>query len=152
MNHNIESLLPHSPPMRMVTEIKNISETSIEVAGKIQADNPFLHDGYFPCAAGIEFLAQAAGILMGIKCKDSILKSDQHILDQYLSAKPGAIVSLKSFELFDMKIPEGAELFSSANYLGGMDRAAIIEGDVFYQKEPICKGSLMIVLFQTQAS
>ncbi|MCP4409484.1 MAG: hypothetical protein GY807_17380 [Gammaproteobacteria bacterium] len=130
---DFEQLLPHRPPMRMLTAILAQNTVDIHCASVIDAHNPLLHDGLFPVTGGLELLAQAAGILLGARSPGN-------------TARPGAIVQIKSFHLEQVSIPVSAELHIHAHYQAGSADAALFEGKVTFDDRCFFTGSLMIAL------
>ena len=85
-NRNFEQLLPHRPPMLMLTATLAQDSDSVHCTSVIAAHNPLLRDGLFPATGGVELLAQAAGTLLGSRAPGN-------------ATRPGAIVQVKSFRV-----------------------------------------------------
>jgi len=132
-NINFEQLLPHRPPMLMLTAILEQESDSVHCSSVIDAQNPLLSDGLFPVTGGLELLAQAAGTLLGVRAADN-------------AARPGAIVQVKSFQAEPLDIPVGAELHIHARYQAGTAEAALFEGEVMFGEQRFFTGTLMIAL------
>jgi predicted hotdog family 3-hydroxylacyl-ACP dehydratase len=132
-NINFEQLLPHRPPMLMLTAILEQESDSVHCSSVIEAQNPLLSDGLFPVTGGLELLAQAAGTLLGVRAADN-------------AARPGAIVQVKSFQAEPLDIPVGAELHIHARYQAGTAEAALFEGEVMFGEQRFFTGTLMIAL------
>ena len=132
-NINFEQLLPHRPPMLMLTAILEQESDSVHCSSVIEAQNPLLSDGLFPVTGGLELLAQAAGTLLGVRAADN-------------AARPGAIVQVKSFQAEPLDIPVGAELHIHARYQAGIAEAALFEGEVMFGEHRFFTGTLMIAL------
>lgn len=130
---NLQRLLPHRPPMLMLTSIASQHADQVHCTSVIQADNPLLHDGLFPVTAGIELLAQAGGTLLGAQSEDA-------------AARPGAIVQIKTFRLEPMRIPVNAEIHINARYQAGSSEAALIEGEAACDGQRFFSGTLMIAM------
>lgn len=130
---NFERLLPHRPPMLMLTTILTQDTESVHCSSVIDAHNPLLHDGLFPATGGVELLAQAAGTLLGVRAPGN-------------AARPGAIVQVKSFQVEELDIPVGAELHIYARYQAGTAEAALFEGEVKLGEQRFFTGTLMIAL------
>jgi predicted hotdog family 3-hydroxylacyl-ACP dehydratase len=64
---HFEQLLPHRPPMLMLTTMLEQDADSVHCSSVIAATNPLLSDGLFPVMGGVELLAQAAGTLFGAR-------------------------------------------------------------------------------------
>lgn len=130
---DVVRLLPHRPPMLMLTAILAQDKDSVYCTSVIGADNPLLRNGLFPVTGGIELLAQAAGTLLGARASGD-------------PARPGAIVQVKSFRVEQADIPVDAELHIHARYQAGTAEAALFEGEVTLGERCFFSGSLMIAL------
>jgi predicted hotdog family 3-hydroxylacyl-ACP dehydratase len=130
---DFEHLLPHRPPMLMLTAILMQDTGSVHCTSVIDAHNPLLQNGLFPATGGVELLAQAAGILFGACAHGN-------------AARPGAIVQVKSFRVEQARIPVGAELHIHARYQAGTADAALFEGEVNFGEQCVFTGTLMVVL------
>ena len=62
----IEEALPHRPPMVLVDEIVRADGGDVECVTTIRPDSPFVEDGRVPAVVGLEYMAQAAGALVGV--------------------------------------------------------------------------------------
>ena len=133
-----ERLLPHRPPMLMLTAILEQESDSVHCTSMIDTQNPLLSDGLFPVTGGLELLAQAAGTLLGVRAPDN-------------AARPGAIVQVKSFQAEPLDIPVGAELHIHARYQAGTAEAALFEGEVMFGKQRFFTGTLIIALLPEDA-
>jgi len=130
---DFERLLPHRPPMLMLTTLLAQDTDSVRCTSVIDANNPLLRDGLFPVTGGVELLAQAAGTLLGARTSDK-------------TARPGVIVQVKSFQVEQLDIPVGAELHIHARYQAGTAEAAFFEGEVTFGEQRFFTGTLMIAL------
>jgi len=147
----IQNLLPHAPPMRMLSEVLSYSDARIDGLSRIQADNPLLEGGRFPCLGGIELFAQLAGVLFGLRnAQPSVPGSPGPGIDP--RPQRGAVVQINSFSLGDARIPVGAELNIHADFVAGTERAAKMSGSVYYGEQRIFEGVLMIALLETQTA
>ena len=135
---NFEQLLPHRPPMLMLTAMLEQDADRVHCSSVIAATNPLLSDGLFPVAGGVELLAQAAGILFGARAPGN-------------ATRPGAIVQVKSFQVTPLDIPVGAELHIHARYQAGTVEAALFEGEVMFGEHRFFTGTLMIALLPEEA-
>ena len=132
-NSNFEQLLPHRPPMLMLTRMLDQESDSVHCTSVIAATNPLLRDGLFPVTGGVELLAQAAGTLFGSTAPGN-------------ATRPGAIVQVKSFQVAPLAIPVGAELHIHARYQAGTAEAALFEGEASFNEQCFFTGTLMIAL------
>lgn len=132
---NPGDVLPHEPPMLMLTSVEHCDETRVHCRSLIQEDNPCLSDGIFPAYGGLELLAQASGVLLGKISRQN-------------NPELGAIVQVKHFELNDISIPPGSLVDIHASFLGGSDEAAQFEGRVYFDSHQFFEGRLMIALLE----
>ncbi len=135
---NFSGLLPHQPPMLMLTRLMTQDTDNIHCSSVIDEHNPLLRDGLFPCTGGLELLAQAAGLLFAAHSSGN-------------AVRPGAIVQVKSFRIKPAVIPVGAELHIHAHYRAGNADAALFEGEVTFNEQHIFTGSLMIALLPEES-
>jgi predicted hotdog family 3-hydroxylacyl-ACP dehydratase len=124
--------------MLMLTAIRAQDKDDVHCTSVIDAFNPLLREGLFPATGGVELLAQAAGTLFGIRAPDN-------------TARPGAIVQVKSFRVEQVDIPVGAELHIHAHYQAGTAEAALFEGEVKFGEQCFFTGTLMIALLPEDA-
>ena len=132
-NSPFEGLLPHRPPMLMLSTMLEQDSDSVHCTSVIDAHNPLLCDGLFPVTGGVELLAQAAGTLLGARAPGN-------------ATRPGAIVQVKSFQVTPLDIPVGAELQIHARYQAGTAEAVLVEGNVMLGEQRFFTGTLMIAL------
>jgi len=130
---NFEQLLPHRPPMLMLSTLLKLDAEQIHCSSIIAADNPLLQDGRFPASGGLELLAQAAGALFGSRSPDN-------------AARPGAIVQVKTFSAEPVSVAVGSELHIHAHHRGGNTDAALFDGDVSHAGQCLFSGALMIAI------
>ena len=130
---NPGDLLPHQAPMLMLSAVQQYDDEQIRCISRIEKNNPLLSQGHFPCTGGLELLAQACGVLLGIKHPG-------------LEVRPGAIVQVKSFQVSNAAIPAGSALQIQAFFRGGNAEAALFDGHVSFNTDQIFQGSLMIAL------
>lgn len=138
-NSNFEQLLPHRPPMLMLTRMLAQESDSVHCSSVIVATNPLLRDGLFPVTGGVELLAQAAGSLLGSRAPGN-------------ATRPGAIVQVKSFRVEQLDIPVGAQLHIHARYQAGTPEAALFEGEVSFNEQCFFTGTVMIALLPGESA
>lgn len=66
----VERYLPHRPPMLLIDEIVDATETSVVCKTQIRPDCVFATDGIVHPAAMIEIVAQACAICSGMRAGD----------------------------------------------------------------------------------
>ena len=131
--NDLQALLPHQPPMRMLGHLLALDADRIHCNAIIAADNPLLRDGRFPAIGGLELLAQAAGALFGSRSAEK-------------AAQPGAIVRVKRFSLQPISVAVGTELHIHASFRGASADAALFDGQVLLAEQCLFSGSLMIAI------
>ncbi|MCG6868194.1 MAG: hypothetical protein LJE91_05515 [Gammaproteobacteria bacterium] len=135
MQSGFEHLLPHRPPMLMLTRLLAQDVSNAHCTSVIDARNPLVHNGLFPATGGIELLAQAAGVLIRAHVSGS-------------PTRQGVIVQIKSFRIEQVRIPVGTELHIHAHYVAGNTEAAIFEGRVVFGERCFFAGTLMVALLE----
>jgi len=136
---DFEQLLPHRPPMLMLTRMLAQDTDSVHCTSVIAAHNPLLRDGLFPATGGLELLSQAAGTLLGSRAPGN-------------ATRPGAIVQVKSFRVEQLDIPVGTELHIHARYQAGTAEVALFEGEVSFNAQCFFTGTLMIALLPGESA
>jgi predicted hotdog family 3-hydroxylacyl-ACP dehydratase len=125
--------LPHRPPMLMLSRVLGRREQAIHCASIIDPRNPLLEDGRFPVIGGLELVAQAAGVLLGLQNTGP-------------PGKPGVIVQVKRFSTEAADIPVGSELQVHARIQAGGPDAALVEGEVLFADTRIFTAVLMLAV------
>lgn len=125
--------LLHQPPMLMLSSILDRHEQSICCTSIIDSRNPLLMDGLFPAIGGLELIAQASGVLLG-------LHNTGH------PVKPGVIAQIKRFTLEPADIPVGSEVYVHARLQAGGADAALVEGEVLFAARQFFSAVLMLAL------
>ncbi|MBI3503636.1 MAG: 3-hydroxyacyl-ACP dehydratase [Proteobacteria bacterium] len=70
--YSVEELLPHEPPMVLLDEVVDWTDTGVRAAVAIRDDNMFAIAGFgVPAHVGIEFMAQTCGLFSGIEARRS---------------------------------------------------------------------------------
>jgi predicted hotdog family 3-hydroxylacyl-ACP dehydratase len=125
--------LPHRPPMLMLSGILGRQEQSIHCTSIIDPLNPLLAGGRFPAIGGLELIAQAAGVLLGLQTGGN-------------SARPGVIVQVKCFTVEQADIRAGSELHIHTRLQAGGADAALVEGEVLFADRQFFSGVVMLAL------
>ncbi len=131
MSVEIAAVLPHAPPMLMISELLSYQNDRIECRCEIRRDNPLLVDGSFPAHGGLELVAQASGLLLGLR--------------QQGEKSGGAIVQVRSFSVAATGTPEGSQVTVTSSYLSGNAHAAIFDGQASLDGKAFFSTSLMLV-------
>ena len=120
--------------MLMIARVLECDREQVRCTSCIEADNPLLVNGLFPSYGTIELLAQAAGILLGVR----------EGLEGH--TRPGAIAQIKRFSTTGQDISVGSQLEIEANYSGGNATVAMFTGRVILEHQSLLNASLMIAL------
>jgi len=67
----VADYIPHQPPMRVIGELIAAEEYQVVAAASVDADNVFFNAdmGGVPAWVGIEYMAQAAAVWVGLHCE-----------------------------------------------------------------------------------
>ena len=90
--NDITSLLPHRPPMVLIDGVETFDPAAkrVVVSTKIDGSNIFFSDGGVPAWVAIEYMAQAAAALVGLR--DRSLSPD-------CAPRPGVLLGTRRMEL-----------------------------------------------------
>lgn len=145
--------LPHAKPMRMLEDIVSNTDTTLQGKCLISVENPFLQGDVFPVVSGVELLAQAAGVLFGLR-KAGMHDSEAVLLSEVSgpTTSKGAVVQIKVFEVLKRFVPIGAQLGVSVEHIGGTDEVVMMKGVLDYRQQTILTATLMIAMFQENKS
>ena len=130
---NIEAMLPHQKPMRMVSEIVAHNDDSLTATAIIDDDNPLLEQGAFPGHAALELLAQASGLFLGLRFAGE--------------TRPGAIVSIRNMQVHTPQLNVGKALTIETRFLGGSETAAMFQGRVISDETVAMEAMLTVSSF-----
>ncbi|HEV8078587.1 MAG TPA: 3-hydroxylacyl-ACP dehydratase, partial [Marinobacter sp.] len=67
----VANYIPHQPPMRLIGELLSVEEYQVVVDARVSTDNVFFSAdaGGVPTWVGIEYMAQAAAVWVGLHCE-----------------------------------------------------------------------------------
>jgi predicted hotdog family 3-hydroxylacyl-ACP dehydratase len=121
---DVEKLIPHREPMRLVQTIRKIDDESIETASVVQDSWPTARDGHVRTLVLIELVAQSAAALQGWR--------ERHERER---GAGGLLVGVHEAKLHEAALPVGAQLRCFArishhapNYLAFEGRVEDTEG------------------------
>jgi predicted hotdog family 3-hydroxylacyl-ACP dehydratase len=129
----IETLLPHRRPMLMVGQVIEHNECSFVASARIDEDNPLLQDGRLPGYAGLELIAQASGLFLGLTYEGE--------------AKPGAIVAVRSMQVFIPWLEVSSLITIECEMMGGDEAAAMFQGRVLLDGETAVEATITVSTF-----
>jgi len=116
---DIERLIPHRLPMRLVEEVVKVDEVSIETRGEVRTTWPTARDGHASTVLLAEFVAQSAAALQGWK--------ERH---EKSAAIGGLLVGIPASKATAATIPLGTRLCCTVNISHGATNYLAFEGQV----------------------
>jgi predicted hotdog family 3-hydroxylacyl-ACP dehydratase len=66
IDHPIENLLPHAPPMILLDRVEAYQDDFIHTSLTIRKDSPFLEEGSVPAYIALEYMAQTIAAWSGL--------------------------------------------------------------------------------------
>jgi len=116
---DIESIIPHRAPIKIISEVIDAQEDSGIVAAKVTPDWPLFESGAVNSLVLIEAVAQTAAVIEGYKR-----------IKQGKDSVKGWLVGIKSAKFMVDKIPVDTKItvFLASKYT--MDNYAVVEGTV----------------------
>lgn len=115
----IEKLIPHRLPMRLVEEIVRVDESSAETAAVVRDTWPTVADGQARTLVLIELVAQSAAVLQGWK-----ERHDKEV------GEGGLLVGIHSAIPSQPAIPVGTRLVCQVRISHGATNYLAFEGEV----------------------
>ena len=115
----IERLIPHRLPMRLVEEIVRVDDLSIETTAVVRATWPTAQDGQARTLVLVELIAQSAAVLQGWK--------ERHEKE---TGEGGLLVGIHSAIPTQPAVPVGTRLFCSVRISHGATNYLAFEGEV----------------------
>ncbi len=112
-------LLPHAGAMVFVDSYELIDPARIHCKAVVRADNPLLLNGTLPPTALLEFLAQAAGVLLGLGAHE-----------RGETRGGGRLISARKLDLHASALPVGSELDIHVEHRAGNDGLEQFAGTV----------------------
>jgi predicted hotdog family 3-hydroxylacyl-ACP dehydratase len=116
---DIESLIPHRAPMRIVERVHAADDSSIETVSTVRDTWPTVRNGYARTVMLIELVAQSAAALLGWAERD-----------ERSGNRPGYLVGVPHAELRRPLVPVGTVLHCHARVTQAMDNYRAFEGRV----------------------
>jgi predicted hotdog family 3-hydroxylacyl-ACP dehydratase len=118
-NVNIESLIPHRYPIKMISEVLEIMSESAVAEAVVKPDWPLCNGKVVNPIVLIEIVAQAAAVIDGHKRKKQ--------------GKPGGkgwLVGVKNAQFNVAEIPVGTRLIASVGNSYSFDNYSVITGSI----------------------
>jgi predicted hotdog family 3-hydroxylacyl-ACP dehydratase len=116
---DIDHLIPHRPPMRLVEGVNEIDDDSIESVCTVRDSWPGVRDGQVPSVLLIELLAQSAGVLQGWK--------ERHSKE---CGEGGLLVGIPSARFAEPVVPVGTRLLCTVRPTHGTQSYFAFDGEV----------------------
>ena len=116
---DIDCLIPHRPPMRLVEGVATIDDSSIECVSTVRASWPTAHDGRVGTSMLIELIAQTAAVLQGWK--------ERHGKNV---GKGGLLVGIQGATFAAPAIPVGTQLVCAVRISHGVQSYLAFDGEV----------------------
>ena len=115
---DIEQLLPHRLPMRLVQQVAAVSDYTIETVSTALETWPTAHDGFIRTLLMVELIAQSAAALQGWRERDKG------------PGKGGLLVGVRDSLFRRSQIPIGTRLHCFVNISHGVESYAAFDGRV----------------------
>jgi predicted hotdog family 3-hydroxylacyl-ACP dehydratase len=116
---DIESLIPHRLPMRLVEDILRVDETSIETGSVVREAWPTAEGGHVRALVLVELIAQSAAVLQGWK--------ERHGKEAGIG---GLLVGIHTATPARPSVPVGTRLLCSVRTSHGATNYQAFEGEV----------------------
>jgi predicted hotdog family 3-hydroxylacyl-ACP dehydratase len=116
---DIEKLIPHRLPMRLVEDIVHVEEQSIETSQIVRDTWPTAEAGQVRTLALVELIAQSAAVLQGWK--------ERH---EQAAGQGGLLVGIHHATPMQPTVPVGTRVFCSVRISHGATNYLAFEGQV----------------------
>lgn len=131
---DIEDLIPHRAPIKIITEVIEVSEKGGSAAGTVNENWPLCDEKGVRTLILIEAIAQTAAIVEG--CRRKKIGKD---------GVKGWLVGIKSAEFTKDYLPLGARITARVKTLYEFNKYGVIEGVVKLDDEILLKATLQFV-------
>jgi predicted hotdog family 3-hydroxylacyl-ACP dehydratase len=119
MDINIEELIPHRPPMKLIDEVLEVDDEKAITASIVSENWPLYREGSVSPVVMIELVAQATGIATGWKRKRETGKGIK-----------GYLVGIKEASFYIDRIPAGTRLITNIENLYKHETYGVFSGTV----------------------
>lgn len=138
----LDALLPHRPPMRMLTAILSATDSSLSAAALVPAACALVRDGSVPALAGLEAAAQAAAAWEAMRrWRDG---GD-------VAPRIGYLVILRDVVFFAERLPAQRGLLASVRLQATVSRLTYYQAEVSMDGRPIVRGTIGTFLAGVEA-
>lgn len=135
---DLDTLLPHRPPMRLVDGIEAVREDGVVCTARVAEQGPFTVEGRAPALAAIEMAAQAAAVFAGLRAVDG-------------PPRAGYLVGARDVRFFRGAIPAGAACTAAVRAAGHAAALSSFDFEVACGGDGIASGTLSTWLTPTGA-
>jgi predicted hotdog family 3-hydroxylacyl-ACP dehydratase len=116
------ALLPHAAPMVLIDGIDARPDAQhIRCSLTVRSDMPFVRGGEVAAVVALEYLAQAAGLMMGLKALDNM---------GFVPEGGGRLISARSLELETATFEVGERLELALEWSGSVGNLEAFSGQV----------------------
>jgi predicted hotdog family 3-hydroxylacyl-ACP dehydratase len=133
----LDALLPHRPPMRLVTAIADEADDGLTCATSIPASCPLVTDGFAPALAGVEAAAQAAAAWEAVR---------RYRAGDAGPPRIGYLVALREVAFFVERIPADEELLAGVRLEAAMPPLTHYRIEVCHRGRQIVRGGIATFL------
>ena len=130
---DIDTLVPHRRPMRLVDEILAVDEHSATTAAVVTPDWPSFSDGSVSALLTIELVAQTAAVIGGYKALTAPSPT---------KARTGMLVAIKQADFRVGVLPTGTRLVTRATTHPVLENFKEIKGVVEIDDRIVCEMTL----------
>lgn len=134
---DIETLIPHRRPMRLIDRMVEADPTTMTCAGIVRADDPFVRDGRLDPSGLLEWMAQTMAALVTFRDP----RPDTN----------GYLVGSRQVDLPDVPVHVGDELIVRVREDGTLGDYASFNGEVTLGGRLVCKGNLKVMRVRTES-
>lgn len=133
---DMECILPHRPPMRLVDDIEQYSSKTLLARLEVRPDNIFLFGtGIFHRCGLLECMAQAVASLFGIRNCESEGE-----------AKIGYLVGTGPVTYADIDVPVGAVLLIHVEEIGSTGGFGSYDCRITWDSRMVCEGIVKVLV------
>ena len=134
MIHDLDRLLPHRPPMRLIDEVVAVSGTQAEALAMIRDDHLFMVSGRgVPAWTGIEMLAQCTALIGGFQ---ALTAGGRQV--------PGYLLGCRGYRARRSWFLPGQTLHLAGQELMRDGSLAVYEGRIVIDGQEVASGRLNI--------
>jgi len=131
--YDMECILPHRPPMRLIDEIERATEKTLRARLTVRGDNLFLESGVFHRCGLLECMAHAVASLFGIRNCEAEGE-----------AQIGYLVGAGPVTYADLDVPAGAVLVIEVEEIGSTGGFGSYRCRVSWDSRTVCQGIVKV--------